>query len=111
MSFAVALMPVADALAAVLAGAEPLPEEMVALDAAHHRVLARDVAALRTQPPQAMSAMDGYAVRVGRCLAGQGAAQGDRRGRRRPAVRRRVGAGEAVRIFTGGVIPKAPTPS
>ena len=59
-----ALLPVADALAAVLAGAEALPEEMVALDAAHHRVLARDVAALRTQPPQAMSAMDGYAVRA-----------------------------------------------
>ena len=58
-----ALMPVTDALSAVLAGAEPLFEEMVALDAAHHRVLARDVAALRTQPPQAMSAMDGYAVR------------------------------------------------
>jgi hypothetical protein len=33
--FAVALMPVADALAAVLAGAEPLAEEMVALDEAH----------------------------------------------------------------------------
>src|SRR6187549_1084121 len=62
-SLPVALMPVADALAAILAGAEPLAEEMVALDAAHHRVLARDVAALRTQPPQAMSAMDGYAVR------------------------------------------------
>ena len=58
-----ALMPVADALSAVLAGAEPLPEEMIALDAAYHRVLANDVAALRTQPPQAMSAMDGYAVR------------------------------------------------
>ena len=39
-------------------------EEMVALDAAYHRVLARDLAALRTQPPQAMSAMDGYAVRA-----------------------------------------------
>src|ERR1700742_269740 len=63
-SFAVALMPVADALSAILAGAEPLPEEMVALDACYHRVLARDVAALRTQPPQAMSAMDGYAVRA-----------------------------------------------
>ena len=59
-----ALMPVADALAAILAGAEPLPEEMVALDTAYHRVLARDVAARRTQPPQAMSAMDGYAVRA-----------------------------------------------
>jgi molybdopterin molybdotransferase len=101
-----ALMPVTEALAAVLAGAEPLPEEMVGLDAAHHRVLARDVAALRTQPPQAMSAMDGYAVRsadasavaarlkvIGEVAAG------------RP-FERTVGKGEAVRIFTGGVIPK-----
>jgi molybdopterin molybdotransferase len=101
----VALMPVADALSAVLDGVEPLPEEMVALDAAHHRVLARDVAALRTQPPQAMSAMDGYAVRaadashvaarlkvIGEVAAG------------RP-FENAVGAGEAVRIFTGGVIP------
>ena len=59
-----ALMPVADALAAILAGAEPLAEEMVPLDAAYHRILARDIAARRTQPPQAMSAMDGYAVRA-----------------------------------------------
>jgi len=101
----VALMPVADALAAILAGAEPLPEEMITLDAAHHRVLARDVAARRTQPPQAMSAMDGYAVRaadaadvsarlkvIGEVAAG------------RP-FERQVGRGEAVRIFTGGVIP------
>ena len=101
-----ALMPVAEALSAVLAGAEPLPEEMVALDAAHHRVLARDIAALRTQPPQAMSAMDGYAVRaadaarvaarfkvIGEVAAG------------RP-FEGAIGAGEAVRIFTGGVIPE-----
>jgi molybdopterin molybdotransferase len=101
----VALMPVTDALAAVLAGAEPLAEEMIPLDAAHHRVLAADVAALRTQPPQAMSAMDGYAVRsadaaqvaarfkvIGEVAAG------------RP-FENLVGAGEAVRIFTGGVIP------
>jgi molybdopterin molybdotransferase len=101
-----ALMPVADALSAVLAGAEPLPEEMVALDAAHHRVLARDVAALRTQPPQAMSAMDGYAVRsadasqvaarlkvIGEVAAGRPFDQ-------------TICAGEAVRIFTGGVIPE-----
>jgi len=39
------LMPVADALAAILAGADPLPEEMTALDSAYHRVLAHDVAA------------------------------------------------------------------
>jgi molybdopterin molybdotransferase len=98
-------MPVADALAAVLADAEPLREEMVALDAAFHRVLARDVAALRTQPPQAMSAMDGYAVR---------AADASRAGTRLKVIgevaagrpfEAALGAGEAVRIFTGGVIP------
>ncbi|WP_339032554.1 gephyrin-like molybdotransferase Glp [Bradyrhizobium symbiodeficiens] len=101
-----ALMPVSDALAAVLAGVEPLPEQMVSLDEAHHRVLARDVAARRTQPPQAMSAMDGYAVRAADAAAidsrltviGEVAAG-------RPFTGR-VGAGEAVRIFTGGVVPE-----
>ena len=100
-----ALMPVSDALAAVLAGAEPLPDEMIALAEAFHRVLARDVAARRTQPPEAMSAMDGYAVRaadaatidskltvIGEVAAGRPFAGS-------------VGAGEAVRIFTGGVVP------
>src|SRR4051812_22844604 len=99
-------MPVADALAAVLAGAEPLPEEMVALDAAHHRVLARDLPALRTQPPAAMSAMDGYAVRA--ADAGQTGARLKVIGEvaaGRP-FETKLGAGEAVRIFTGGVIPE-----
>ena len=99
-------MPVSEALAAVLAGAEPLPEETVALDNAYHRVLARDVAARRTQPPQAMSAMDGYAVRspdasgVGTRLKIIGEVAAGR------PFGGRVGAGEAVRIFTGGVIPQ-----
>ena len=102
-------MPVADALSAVLAGAEPLPEEMIALDAAYHwRVLARDLAALRTQPPQAMSAMDGYAVHaIGRRCGSKAGAQLKVIGEvaaGRP-FDRKVGAGEAVRIFTGGVIP------
>ena len=100
-----ALMPVADALVAILAGAEPLGEEMVALEEAHHRVLARDVAARRTQPPQAMSAMDGYAVRAADAaevnarlkVIGEVAA-----GRPFDGA---IGKGEAARIFTGGVIP------
>ncbi|WP_438277924.1 molybdopterin molybdotransferase MoeA [Nitrobacter sp.] len=99
------LMAVADALAAVLAGVEPLPEEMVGLDDAHRRVLARDLPSLRTQPPVAMSAMDGYAVRaadiatiparlhvIGEIAAG------------RPLARA-LQTGEALRIFTGGVVP------
>ncbi|WP_027522624.1 gephyrin-like molybdotransferase Glp [Bradyrhizobium sp. Ec3.3] len=100
-----ALMPVSDALAAVLAGVVPVAEEMVALDAAWHRVLARDVAARRTQPPQAMSAMDGYAVRatdaakVGAELTVIGEVAAGR------PFAGTVGASQAVRIFTGGVVP------
>lgn len=99
------LTPVADALAKILSGVEALPEEMVALDDAHHRVLARDIAAKRTQPPQNMSAMDGYAVRA------QDAAAAPTRLRVIGEVAagrpfdRPVGKGEAVRIFTGGVVP------
>jgi molybdopterin molybdotransferase len=98
-------MPVADALAAVLSGADALPEEMAALDTAYKRTLARDLAALRTQPPQAMSAMDGYAVhatdaaRAGARLKVIGEIAAGR------PFDRIVGPGEAVRIFTGGVIP------
>jgi molybdopterin molybdotransferase len=100
-----ALMPVADALQAVLDGASPLPVEQVALDQARGRVLAQDLAALRTQPPDDMSAIDGYAVRaadatlsarlkvIGEVAAG------------RP-FDRTVRQGEAVRIFTGGVVPQ-----
>ena len=58
-----ALMPVAEALARVLADAEPLAAEATPLADAYGRVLAADVAALRTQPPADVSAMDGYAVR------------------------------------------------
>ena len=53
-----ALMAVADAFAAILDGVTPLPEETVALDAAHRRVLTRDLASRRSQPPVAMSAME-----------------------------------------------------
>lgn len=99
-----ALMPFADALNAVLDGASPLGEETVALHDAWRRTLARDVIALRTQPPADMSAMDGYAVHaadailnaklkvVGEVAAGK-------------PFGKNVGAGEAVRIFTGGVMP------
>jgi molybdopterin molybdotransferase len=101
----VALMPVAEALARVLADAEPLAAETMPLAQAHGRVLAADVAALRTQPPADVSAMDGYAVRspdvakapVKLKLVGEVAAGHPFRGT--------VGTGEAARIFTGGVLP------
>ncbi|MBV8508734.1 MAG: molybdopterin molybdenumtransferase MoeA, partial [Xanthobacteraceae bacterium] len=99
------MLSVADALARVLADARALPPVDTALVDAHGRVLAGDVAALRTQPPASMSAMDGYAVRaadvaevparlkiVGEVAAG------------RP-FEKIVGPGQAARIFTGGVVP------
>ncbi len=101
-----ALLSVADALALVLAGATPLPSELVALTDASGRVLTADLAALRTQPPADMSAMDGYAVRaadvasapVDLTVIGEVAAG-------RP-FDREIGPGEAARIFTGGVVPR-----
>lgn len=100
-----ALMQVAEALARVLAAAEPLPAAPTPLMEAHGGVLAADLTALRTQPPADVSAMDGYAVRaadvakaparltvIGEVAAGH-------------PLTGNVGAGEAARIFTGGVLP------
>ena len=100
-----ALLPVADALSQILQKATPLAAEGVALANAAGRVLAADVAARVTQPPADVSAMDGYAVRAedvarvpavltvtGEVAAGHPFASP-------------IGAGEAARIFTGGVLP------
>jgi molybdopterin molybdotransferase len=101
----VALLSVAEALARVLDGVEPLPAEDVALTDAHRRVLAADLAALRTQPPADVSAMDGYAVRA------QDVAKAPARLRVIGEVAAgrpfggTIGGGEAARIFTGGVVP------
>ncbi|MGI4976540.1 MAG: molybdopterin molybdotransferase MoeA [Janthinobacterium lividum] len=92
------------ARAAVLEGLAPLPAELVALSAGWGRVLARDVAARRTSPPDDVSAMDGYALRAadgaqGAVLRVAGEAPA---GHPWAGV---VGAGEAVRLFTGSVVP------
>ncbi|EJW12171.1 Molybdopterin biosynthesis protein MoeA [Rhodovulum sp. PH10] len=105
-----ALLSVADALAQVLAGVAPLPPESVPLAEAHTRVLADDVAARRTQPPEALSAMDGFALRAADLAGASEAAPvtltviGEA-----PAGRPFAGTvspGEAVRIFTGAPVPE-----
>jgi molybdopterin molybdotransferase len=101
----VALLPVAEALVLVLRDALALPGETVPLGEAHGRVLAESLAALRTQPPADVSAMDGYAV------CAEDVAQA-------PVILKLIGEvaagrpfagtvcrGEAARIFTGGVMP------
>jgi molybdopterin molybdotransferase len=101
-----ALIPVAEALQRILTGASrPVGTEEVALEDAAGRTLAADVASLRTQPPFAASAMDGYAVRladtatvpvtldvIGASAAGRGFTGA-------------VKPGQAVRIFTGAPVP------
>lgn len=99
-----ALTPVSDALTRVLALCPVLATETVPLAEAAGRVLAAPVSATRNQPPFRASAMDGYAIRAEDLAAharlkliGESPAGGQFEGT--------VGAGEAVRIFTGGAVP------
>ena len=100
------MLSVDEALARILAAFSPLPAETVSVDEAFGRVLAAPVTARITQPPHAVSAMDGYAVRaadlpqaparlrvVGAVPAGS-------------LFERPLGPGEAVRIFTGAPLPE-----
>ncbi|HZK88789.1 MAG TPA: gephyrin-like molybdotransferase Glp [Stellaceae bacterium] len=100
------MISVDEALARLLAPLQALPAEQISISDAVGRVLAEDVAARRTQPPFAVSAMDGYAVRaenvaavpanlriVAEIPAGAGFA----------GV---LGKGEAARIFTGAPLPE-----
>jgi molybdopterin molybdotransferase len=101
------MIPVDEALERIMAalathqsGVEDIP-----LSAGHGRVLAEDLAARVMQPPAALSAMDGWAVRaeditetpaqlrqVGYVPAGA-------------LFEGSIGPGEAVRVFTGAPIP------
>jgi molybdopterin molybdotransferase len=98
------MLPVDEARARILGALKPVGAETVALSEAWGRVLAAPVVARLTQPPADVSAMDGYAVRAADAVAGArltltGAAPA---GHPFPG---RVGPGEAVRIFTGAVVP------
>lgn len=101
------LLPVEDAQARLLDRARPIDDmERVGLAEADGRVLAEDLAARLTQPPFDASAMDGYALRSAdapepgsllRVIGESGAGH---------PFAGTVGAGEAVRIFTGAVVPQ-----
>ncbi len=99
------MISVEDALARLLAPLQALPAEQISRSDAVGRVLAEDLAARRTQPPFAASAMDGYAVRAAdvetvpanlRIVAEIPAGAG---------FSGIVGMGEAARIFTGAPLP------
>ena len=100
------MIPVAEARERVLSALTPLPMEQVSVVDGFGRVLGESLRSRRTQPPEPVSAMDGYAVRADDIVAV-------------PARLRVVGyapagaayggtlkSGEAVRIFTGAPVPE-----
>ncbi len=98
------MLSVEEAIKTITEGAAPLGAETVSLTEIMGRMAAEDIAARMTQPPFSASAMDGYAVRfadmdegaslkvIGEAPAGAPFAGS-------------IGAGEAVRIFTGAAVP------
>lgn len=99
------MLSIEDALDKIRSGITPLATEEIFITDALGRVLAEDVIATVSHPPQAVSAMDGYAVRaedassvpvtltqIGEAAAGH-------------IFNGQIGPGECTRIFTGGALP------
>ncbi len=108
------LLPVNQALARILEGLPRTDSEQLPLERAHGRILAAPLASRLTLPERDVSAMDGYAVNAADChdlifannnnqgqitltRIGESAAGHPWTGR--------LDSGEAVRIFTGAVVP------
>lgn len=102
------LLPVAEALARMLAAGHAVPKrkESVPVAEANGRILAADLAALRSQPPTDVAAMDGFALHAADTappqqplrIIGESAAGHPFSG---PVAR-----GEAIRIYTGAMLPR-----
>lgn len=99
------MLSIEQALDRIRSSIKPLGSEEIFISDALGRVLAEDVVATLSHPPQAVSAMDGYAVRaadisqvpatltqIGEAAAGH-------------VFTGTVGPGQCTRIFTGGGLP------
>jgi molybdopterin molybdotransferase len=99
------MIAVDDAVARIVAAFKPTGDEIRPIGEVAGRVLSKDVLAQASQPPSAVSSMDGYAVRAadvtqaGTTLSVIGAAPAGH------PFAGTVARGEAVRIFTGGIVP------
>ncbi|MES2254763.1 MAG: gephyrin-like molybdotransferase Glp [Pseudomonadota bacterium] len=95
------MIAVEEAVARIVAALKPLESERIPLGSAAGRTLAADTHAKTDQPPFPVSMMDGYAVRSTdtgpRRVIGSAPA-----GHPFPGT---VGPGEALRLFTGSVVP------
>lgn len=98
------MLSVEEARSRILGALEPVGAETVALSEAWGRVLAAPVLARLTQPPADVSAMDGYAVRATDAVEGARLTLTGTAPAGHPFAGS-VGPGEAVRIFTGAVVP------
>ena len=98
------MISVAEARTRILEVLSPTPAETLGLAEAWNRVTAAPVTARLTQPPADVSAMDGYALRAadgtrGAVLRVIGAAPAGH------PFHGSVGPGQAVRLFTGSLVP------
>jgi molybdopterin molybdotransferase len=104
--FSDGMIAVDDALKNVLDGVNQLGTEDISLAEAQGRILAADISSRLTQPPMAVSAMDGYAVKasdvstvpatltqIGESAAGSG-------------FDGKIETGQTTRIFTGAPVPE-----
>jgi molybdopterin molybdotransferase len=94
-----------EAVRLVLENTRRLPAEDVPLVESQGLALAKDVRARFDSPPFDNSAVDGYAVRSADAEAGRAFRVVDEAPAGRPAAKS-VREGEAIKIFTGGVIPE-----
>ena len=94
-----------EALKRITAAFAPLETETVSLEDAQGRVLAEDAKARLDQPPSPVSAMDGYAVRASDVSSAPTTLRVTGSAPAGHPFAGTLGPGEAVRIFTGGVVP------
>lgn len=101
------MLAVAEALTMLLDAVETLDTVDARLAGALGRTLADRIVADRDFPPTDRSAMDGFAVRAADCAGAEctlRVAGEVRAGQNTESIS--IGVGEAMRIFTGGVIPR-----
>src|SRR2546423_2293900 len=99
------MLTVEEALRQILARARVLEAESVDVTSALGRILAEPIVSGREIPPWANSSMDGYAVRTSDTRGGPAPLRVVGRIAAGALPSRAVGAGEAVRIFTGAPLP------
>ncbi|MDE2576234.1 MAG: molybdopterin molybdotransferase MoeA [Rhodospirillales bacterium] len=98
------MITVEEARARILDGLRPVADETVPLAAAWNRVSAAPVHARLTQPPQDVSAMDGYALRAADGALGARLRLAGTAPAGHPWAGT-LGRGEILRLFTGSVVP------